>query len=352
MSVYSIVLTLFFTQLSSGMTERFRKNWLGVRDSKISSKSGVLHPAWTGAVRTTTPGKSSLSPGKSPKAKSLMIPVISGKDIMKNIRMLQYGDIKGKKIYSVSKSLDSGKCLAVLKSLGIHYVTGPRKRGIRNPVTLLNKRINGVYYNWMWGNKKDFFMECHFALALYLAGPVFLKHGYDEVLYTSMYRYTYVSGTRRLSRHAAADAIDIMALRGKNGKIFVVERDWIRHYGDEKDCIGPLPAGEARNARSLICELEKYPIFRRILTPDADYAHRNHFHVSGPQPGEKWYRGRYAGRSKRARLSTYTHKKILRYPLPRRPGDLNPSSGKKNVSKNSDKNNVEKLPPVEDVQKD
>ncbi|MGM0597412.1 MAG: extensin family protein, partial [Myxococcota bacterium] len=251
---------------------------------------------------------------------------LNSKKILKNIRQIKWGN-KKKRVYSTTKSLKGGKCYNLLRQLGIEFELGPKKRGIVYPVSLKNKRIGGVYYKWAWGNKPYILFDCRMVVSLWLAAPVFLKHGYDEVIYTSTYRYTKVAGTNRWSRHASGMAIDIKALRGPDKVIGVVERDWKRVRGTKNNCVGSV-TGRAKRMRSLICEFEKHPIFRRILTPDSDHAHRDHFHVSGAKSGEKWYRRRYAGRVKTRKLASYTHKKVLRHPLPKRSRYMGDESAK------------------------
>lgn len=306
-----IVLMALQLQLGPSLTEKFRKNWVTVKTGSITKKTSSLTPVWSGEINTdpvVINGKKVVPPKPVVNASST--------NVLQNIRNIKYGDLK-KGVYSINKDLWGNQCLNTLRSLGIAYKPGPKKRGIVNPVTILNPVINGVTYRWIWG-EKELFMECHFALSLYLAGPIFLKYGYDEVLYSSIYRYTRIAGTRRLSRHATGNAIDIYVLRGKNGRIFVMKRDWIRVYGDEKNCVGAVGKSEGVNARRLTCELEQYPIFRRILTPDYDHGHRDHFHVSGPTPGETWRRDGYAGRYYTKKLSTYHHVKRLDFPVPKR----------------------------------
>lgn len=227
--------------------------------------------------------------------------------------------------FHASAELDDQKCLDTLTRLKIPWKPGPKKRGLKNPVQLDTYVLNGVYYHWYWAETNDLLLDCRMVLSLYMAGPIFRKHGFDEVLYTSSYRYSYISGTRRLSRHAAGMALDVKALRGPGGVVVVVERDWHRHEGTATDCVGPLPAGPARRMRELVCEFETLPLFGGILTPDTDYDHRNHFHFGGVLPGETWSRHRAAGRPlARKRTAGYRYVPTLRYPLPKRPASLPP----------------------------
>jgi hypothetical protein len=231
----------------------------------------------------------------------------------------------GKGQLTAAEDLDGQACLDTLTRLKVPWKQGRAKKGLANPVELTSHMLNGVYYHWYWGQDPEMLLDCRMVVALFIAAPVFRKHGFDEVLYTSSYRYTRISGTRRLSRHATGNALDVKALRGPNGVVAVVERDWHIQKTTLGDCVGPLPQGPARRMRELICEFETLPIFGGILTPETDYDHRNHFHVGGILPGEKWIRHRIAGRSTRStRGPGYRYAPTLKYPLPKRPAQLPP----------------------------
>jgi hypothetical protein len=85
-----------------------------------------------------------------------------------------------------------------------------------------------------------------------------------------------------LSQHALAMAIDIAAVEKADGTRYVVNDDWI---------IDPLPTGEdtcsvvpAAGDQNLLlhgflCSMADLEIYRILLTPNYNAAHRNHFHV-------------------------------------------------------------------------
>jgi hypothetical protein len=306
-------------QVPGGQVEKWRKGWMGTRSSRITRKTPSLKPAWTGLSAKQQKHKV-LVIKKHNKVISTLKLSSTPAQIMKAIRVLKWGN-KKKGVYTSSKALNGAKCYALLRQLGIPFKLGPykHKSAMKYPVSLPNKLIGGIYYRWAWGSKPALVFNCRMVVALYLAAPIFKKHGFDEIIYTSTFRYTRVAGKRRLSRHAYGMAIDIKAMRGPGGLVAVIERDWMRIAGTKQSCVGPLPPGVPRTMRQLICDFEKYPIFRRILTPDYDHGHRDHFHISGTYPGERWRRRRYAGKPLKRRLSTYYHKKRLPHKLPRRP---------------------------------
>ncbi len=309
---------------------RLSPAWAGI-PAPLPEKAGSAGPFADGAADAPKPGKPAMLPADPPAGKG---PSKSGRDasakptreptVEELVAQIGWAKVENGEFHA-SEDLDDQKCLDALTRLKIPWKPGPRKRGIRNPVQLDTYVLNGVYYHWYWAESNDLLLDCRMVLALYMAGPVFRKHGFDEVLYTSSYRYSYISGTRRLSRHAVGMALDVKALRGPGGVVVVVERDWHRYEGTAADCVGPLPSGPARRMRELVCDFETLPLFGGILTPDTDYDHRNHFHFGGVLPGEKWSRHRAAGRPLTRRgTAGYRYIPTLRYPLPKRPAGLPP----------------------------
>lgn len=190
-------------------------------------------------------------------------------------------------------------CLRELRRLRIPHRSHRPTRGVRTPVVITGP-IRGLHLGPRWG-RKPALMDCRFALTLYRAAPVVLRSGFDRLLYSSIYSYRNVAGTRHLSRHAHGLAIDVYELRGPGGLKAVVKTDWVKARGRPGDCVGGVRSRKARLMRGLICNLEKTRQFHLILTPDSDYAHRDHFHLSGLKQGERPHRRtRFAGRYHRA----------------------------------------------------
>ena len=343
-----LVFALLLAQTTPNSAEKWRQNWLKV--SETADSRGKLSPTWHGALKEekaadgadAKPGPQSgpnaerrpivtgtaqpVGPRPAGTGKPLPVPA-GGFETQTAEQLIKTTgwatDVKGQ--FTAAADLDGQVCLNMLTRLKIPWKPGRKKRGLQNPVELTTHQLNGVYYHWYWGKEPDMLLDCRMVLTLFIAGPVFRKHGFDEVLYTSSYRFTRISGTRRLSRHAVGMALDVKALRGPNGLVAVVERDWHRHRGTAADCVGPLPPGPARKMRELACEFETLPLFGGILTPDYDFDHRNHYHFGGVLPGEKWTRHRAAGRPlTRKGTAGYRYVSTLKYPLPKRPASLPP----------------------------
>ncbi len=191
------------------------------------------------------------------------------------------------------RQVDNGaQCLAEIQRLGISFRPGPRVRGIAWPV-LLGDRVGGLRIHSIYGRPR--LMDCRMALALYQVAPLILAAGFDTIHFWGFYSYRNVAHTHHLSRHAFGLAVDVPAFSGPAGRV-VVAKDWAHAQGGPKDCIGPVRSVAAARLRGLICRIEAALIFRRILTPDTDYAHRDHIHFSAPRYGEHWVRRSWAGR--------------------------------------------------------
>jgi hypothetical protein len=77
----------------------------------------------------------------------------------------------------------------------------------------------------------------------------------------------------------------------------VVLTDWEKAYGGPGNCVGHVKRPEAALLRRIVCALEEAHVVRRIITPDSDLPHRNHWHISGAAIGEAFTRSRWCGRS-------------------------------------------------------
>jgi hypothetical protein len=136
-------------------------------------------------------------------------------------------------------------------------------------------------------------MDCALALTLLKSVPVYKKHKVKKIVYSSLYR---PSRSHRPSRHALGLAIDVRDVVFADGTSLNVKKHWRRAYGRPDNCVGRFTTAESVQLRRIVCDLEEANTFRRILTPDSDPAHSDHFHMAAGKPKEKWRRTRWAGR--------------------------------------------------------
>ncbi|WP_437732565.1 extensin family protein [Sorangium sp. So ce1335] len=92
------------------------------------------------------------------------------------------------------------------------------------------------------------------------------------------------------TRHPAGLAIDVGALRKRDGTWMSVARHFHGRLGD-KTCGEGAPQPElpeARELRSIVCEAADLGIFTYALTPNYDAPHADHFHME-IKPGVRWF---------------------------------------------------------------
>ncbi len=171
------------------------------------------------------------------------------------------------------------RCLRLLRRLKVRFRRLSRVRGVATPVELLGGRIGRVSYRQLYG-KGRMIMDCRLAVALHRASPIFRVNGVRTVLYSNFYSWRYVAGTHRRSLHSFGLAVDMHGFVAKNGRRVMVESDYEKGLGRGRTCEGVAATWKGRMLRDLACDLDSSNLFGRILTPDYDHGHRDHFHVS------------------------------------------------------------------------
>ena len=186
------------------------------------------------------------------------------------------------------------RCLALLRK---HHVPFRRARphyGIAAPIVLTGP-VGGIVFKNKWKPKEPPLMDCLLALTLQRSAPIWRRHGVRIVIFSNTYRKGR-RGDPRPSRHALGLAMDVRDVLFKDGMLLNVEKDWEKFYGRPGRCVGPVRSAKAARLRAIICDLEAANVYRRVLTPDSDHGHRDHFHMAAAKPGERWGRERWAGR--------------------------------------------------------
>ncbi|WP_437936435.1 extensin family protein [Sorangium sp. So ce341] len=92
------------------------------------------------------------------------------------------------------------------------------------------------------------------------------------------------------TRHPAGLAIDVGALKKRDGTWLSVARHFHGRIGD-KTCGEGAPQPElpeARELRSIVCEAADLGIFTYVLTPNYNAPHADHYHME-IKPGVRWF---------------------------------------------------------------
>lgn len=137
--------------------------------------------------------------------------------------------------------------------------------------------LGGVTYHSY--NRRPLDIDCSLAVSLAVAGRFLTAHGIDSATYSSAYQVRNIRGTRRRSQHSYGLALDVHTYSGESIGSLSVREDYEQGLGDAVDCIGQPLTQEGAVLRAVACQLERSGLFRRILNPDYDAAHYNHFHI-------------------------------------------------------------------------
>lgn len=180
-------------------------------------------------------------------------------------------------------AMDKTTCEAELTRRGASFDKVDSARGVVAPIRLRGP-LSGVVYRSVLppAQRKTTpyeILDCRLALALDDLAKILAKHDVVEVAHMSMYRPPPGKAAMEKPgrRHSGALAIDVGTLILKDGKTLVVEKDFHGGIG-QKPC-GPKAPGNPTPLRALYCEAADAGLFNVMLSPDYNWAHRNHFHL-------------------------------------------------------------------------
>lgn len=135
--------------------------------------------------------------------------------------------------------------------------------------------------------------DCRLVLALDDFAVILGKYDVTEVVHFSVYRPPVKSWPEDAvgRRHTGGLAIDAGMFVRKDGSVLKVERDFHGAIGAPA-CganAGPSPSTpDAQALRGILCEAATARLFHVVLTPNYNWAHRNHFHLE-VAAGSKWF---------------------------------------------------------------
>ncbi len=193
--------------------------------------------------------------------------------------------------------MDRAACLEELERRGAAFSEVPEARGVLAPIRLLAP-MHGVTFRTALpaaqrASSPWEIADCRLALALDDLSATLAAHDVVEVVHFSMYRPpspAWPAG-KIASRHLGALAIDAAAFVKRDGKTLVVERDFHGRIGARTCGPGAAPlvaTPEALELRQIVCEIADAHLFNVELTPDYNWAHRNHLHLE-VTAGARWF---------------------------------------------------------------
>jgi hypothetical protein len=194
-------------------------------------------------------------------------------------------------------ALDRDACERELRSRGIPFVRVEEARGVLAPIRLTGP-VHGITFHSGVAPKQRAsspweIVDCRLALALDDFSVQLAAHDIVDVLHYSIYRppSRRWPAERIAAQHVGALAIDAATFTKRDGSRLEVERDFHGRIG-AATCgpgAGPEPAtAEAVELRQIVCEASEAKLFNVALTPDYNWAHRNHFHLE-VAAGAKWF---------------------------------------------------------------
>lgn len=195
-------------------------------------------------------------------------------------------------------ALDRDACEAELGKRNVPFTRVDAARGVLAPVRLTGA-LHGVTFRTALPASKRAsspweIVDCRLALALDDFAVQLEKHDVAEVIHYSIYRPPSKRwpGAKIASRHPGGLAIDAGTFVKKDGTRLEVERDFHGHIG-APTCgtsgATPQPSTpEALELRHIVCDAADAHLFNVELTPDYNWAHRNHFHLE-VTAGAKWF---------------------------------------------------------------
>ncbi len=191
-------------------------------------------------------------------------------------------------------NLTNAQAYAALDRRGIPYKVAPSSPGVRAPIRLTG-RLHGVWIHSSLPAAKRRgspfeILDARLALSLDDFCSILAHHDVVEVVHFSMYRPPADSTKERQFRHAGGLAIDVGALRKRDGEWLRVGPDWSSSVGAKTCGAGArhLANEKGRELQSILCEAADERLFTYMLTPHFNKAHATHMHLE-VKPGVKWF---------------------------------------------------------------
>jgi hypothetical protein len=192
--------------------------------------------------------------------------------------------------------LGEAECFAELDRFGVPYQKMPAPvPGIAMPIRLTGP-VGGVTYRSSAKTQDSPYtlLDCRLARALVDLSAILRALNVVEVIHYSMHRPDHKGkelGGGSRAGHRGGLAIDAAIFRRADGTALNILKQF---KGRRRTPVcGPKAARgatpEARALREIVCRAEERQLFHVLLTPNHDYAHRNHFHMEVRPDGVKWF---------------------------------------------------------------
>jgi hypothetical protein len=167
-------------------------------------------------------------------------------------------------------------------------------RGVRAPIRLTGPLHGVAVHSTLpeseWEATVYNILDARLALALDDLCRILKTHDVVEIIHFTMYRVPNEKGNAPRFRHPGGLAIDVGAVKKRNGELLAVGPHWPSDLG-AKTCGDGAKKLQSRRGRELIsiaCEVYDQRIFHYTLSPHYDADHADHWHME-IKPGVKWF---------------------------------------------------------------
>jgi hypothetical protein len=188
-------------------------------------------------------------------------------------------------------------CEAELARRSVPFAPVGEARGVLAPVRLTGPLHGVTFRTGLPASKRASspweIVDCRLALSLDDFAAQLEGHDVAQVIHYSVYRprsKRWPDG-RLASRHPGALAIDAGSFVKRDGTTLEVERDFHGRIGAPTCGPGasPKPATpESLELRRILCDAADARLFNVMLSPDYNWAHRNHLHLE-VTAGARWF---------------------------------------------------------------
>ena len=195
-------------------------------------------------------------------------------------------------------NLTNEQAYAELDRRGVGYeLAEPPTGGVRAPMRLTGRLHDVWIHSSLPAAKRREspfeILDARLALALDDFCGILAHHNVVEVVHFTMYRPSpelRADSHGKRFRHAGGLAIDVGALRKRNGEWLRVGPDWSSSVGAKTCGAGArhLHDAKGRELQSILCEAADERLFTYMLTPHFNKAHADHMHLE-VKPGVKWF---------------------------------------------------------------
>lgn len=180
-------------------------------------------------------------------------------------------------------------CLAEVRKRKLPVIALGEVRGVPIPVRITGElhgvRVHSGLPKSQWASSPYEIVDCRMALAIDDFTALLAKHDVVELVHMSAYRppsKKWPAG-KPGKRHGAAMALDAAVFVKRDGTRLVVEKNF-KGRRHSAPCptnvrVSAHQSRETREIRSIFCEARDTGLFHVMLSPNFNWAHRNHFHL-------------------------------------------------------------------------